>query len=175
MSHKTLESNLWSWYQVGTRRFRSLGLHHTRVENGVASGTPDYEGCFRGHSWWSELKSSPRPRHKTDPVVIDWRPGQQAWLYHRSRCGGRAYLFLQVGSGAKACRYLIPGRHAPFTDGLPEQDLAVLSLVNPKAKPPEFLFASAGLHPGGGESPWVPDVDRTPLEKKKIAPKSQSR
>ena len=138
---------MWERYRGSTRHLRRLGLHRTRIENGVASGTPDTNEALLGREWWLEFKVCERPKAPRGPVQIKWRKGQQEWLYRRCRVGCRAYLFLQVGKARAARRYLIQGRHTPFLEGLCESNILVLSIVAPTASSDEILLAAAGLTP----------------------------
>jgi hypothetical protein len=146
---KVSEDNAWRTYRDDTRHLRKGGdLHRVRIENGVESATPDTNEAFRGSTWWGEWKTAARPCKPETPVEIDWRPGQQEWLWRRSRAGGKAYLFIQIGSGTGRARYVIGGEHAPDLTAPTERRLLELSLVEPTATSEEMLMAAAGFWTG---------------------------
>lgn len=106
MSKTRENSGLWRWFRSGTRHLRPL-LHMQRVENGVATGTPDVEG-FYGKQFWTELKAV----DDCGEIDVEVSTEQVVWHNLRHRAGGRSWFLIQVGSGAKARRFLIPGSKA---------------------------------------------------------------
>ncbi len=105
----TRESGLWRWLAKARPVLRD-DLHMTRVENSVASGTPDVEGQWAQFGqFWIELKSEARPARDSSKVPFRVRDGQVEWLRRRCAAGGQAWLMLQVGSGRSAGRYLVWG------------------------------------------------------------------
>jgi len=99
------ENVLWKWLKCGVRNLTDL--HMERVENGVASGTPDVDGCWDTKTFKMELKRSP---DRTDGMVqIKFRPLQMPWLRKYWRCGGNGWVLLAVGEGHNVKRFLIKG------------------------------------------------------------------
>lgn len=70
-------------------------LHPVRIENIVASGTPDVNYTHG----WIELKylGSWPVRAETIVTIDHFTPQQRVWLTKRSLAGGRAFLLLKVG------------------------------------------------------------------------------
>ena len=89
-------------------------VHAKRIENSLATGTPDVAWTAGGHSGFFELKHLPawparaetivKPKHFTDE--------QRQWLHDWHMAGGRADLLLRVGSGRKAWWLLFDGAWA---------------------------------------------------------------
>lgn len=106
------ESDLWRWLSTARLHFKRE-LHMTRVENAVAKGFPDVEGCLRGQQFFIELKCATVRKHGN--LAFGHRiTGEQAhWLDRRFALSGHAWVLIQVGTGASATRYLVPGSLAP--------------------------------------------------------------
>lgn len=111
---KAAEKSLWAWlekadYESGFSDDLDMG----RIENLVAEGTPDVEGCYAGTSFLCELKSVDRPARVATGIKVGVNTFQAAALSRRHKAGGRAWILVQVGSGTtEARRYLLSGRHA---------------------------------------------------------------
>jgi hypothetical protein len=110
---RALEKNLWRWL-AGSRKAladRVTGgrLHLCRVENSAAVGYPDVEGCYNGRSFHIELKTAERPTRPSTRLDANLSRAQALWLDRRWRVGGSCFVLLQVDSGPRAARYLIPG------------------------------------------------------------------
>jgi hypothetical protein len=58
------------------------GVHLTRVENAIMSGTPDVNACYQGVEWWMELKSG----------TLTLRPAQVTWINTRITHGGKVFI-----------------------------------------------------------------------------------
>lgn len=131
----TAETNLWKWLY---KQFKKIpDLDWQRVENGVGSGTPDLEVCYRGVGFWVELKVAEERKTK-GMCHVKYRPLQVPWLERRTSKGGRAYALIQHGRD----RYLIPGSHARQTSGtVAVATLADLSIVPPSCKAQDILTA----------------------------------
>lgn len=131
----TKESNLWRWLSKGIKLYNRTepdSMHLTRIENTVGEGTPDVEGCLRGLAFWIELKSVMPAKSGRLDIRKAIRPGQVPWLVKRWKAGGSAFMLIQVGSGIKARRYLVPGRVCEALEVNPsmrEEDLKVLVLA----------------------------------------------
>jgi len=128
------ETSLWNW--LSTARADLDGrLHMDRVENLLMSGWPDVEGCHDGSGFTIELKTGERPKRASTRVLApdDIRPGQVPWLEARWSAGGCCYMLVQVGSGHRASRYLIPGKHAGRVANATETDLLLLSVIEDNA------------------------------------------
>lgn len=133
-SKRVSESRLWTWLSGTARKHYKQKLHMHRVENAVMSGMPDVEGCLCGIQFWIELKCAPRPSNIETKIKARFQPAQIPWLKARVRASGRAFVLLQVGSGAQAKRYLIPGHQANvLAAGCREDDLRIYSAIEPNA------------------------------------------
>lgn len=133
------ESELWRRLKGGVKELGpSADLQ--RIENAAGVGHPDVEGCVNGQQIWIELKSEKRPKKSTTPIRFKVRPAQSIWHRQRVRAGFRNnFVLCQVGEGAQACWYLIPGR---FYDSIvaPETTLEAMSLCAPRALPSDVLI-----------------------------------
>lgn len=101
------ESAMW---RVLAKKLQGT-VHARRIENSLATGTPDVAWTADGHSGFIELKHLPawpareqtivKPKHFTDD--------QRQWLHDWRKAGGRADVLLRVGAGHKAVWLLIDG------------------------------------------------------------------
>lgn len=131
------ETNLWKWLsKILKDPDWKNNVDLNRLENLVGSGMGDVEGQvflspeIHGQVWL-ELKMASRPVRKTTKVRPVVRDAQVEWLYKRWCLLGNAYILLQVGSGAKLVRYLIPGCYAQrLQDGMLEEDIEKVSVIN---------------------------------------------
>lgn len=129
------EANLWKWLKRARAHYRE-DLHMKRVENSVGNGMPDVEGCLCGEQFFLELKCSARPARITTNIKVRFEPEQIPWMIRRSNAGGRAFVFLQIGSGPDAQRYLLrPMDLAEVEAGCTEQRIAQLSIIKKNVKP----------------------------------------
>lgn len=136
---KTRESSLWGWLRDGTKTYRPL-LDMSRVENTVDEGTPDVEGCYDGGQFWCELKSLTRPIKPSTAINLEVDTEQVRWHRRRSLAGGRTWFLIQVGSGLKASRYLIPGyRSMKLEQKRTEAELESLAVIIPGANARNLL------------------------------------
>jgi len=136
------ESSLWKWLQQAEAKlYFTPDLHWRRIENLVAEGDPDVEGCYRGVCFNIELKVADRPARETTRVLgpADIRPKQIPWAKARWTAGGSSYFLIQVGSSAKAHRYLITGGLADKIIGATEQELYDRSIIDRHADQVEVL------------------------------------
>lgn len=76
-------------FRIALKKFlESHGWQVQIIEVGVINrGVPDLYVCKNGHEHWIELKSS--RASFTGQWIIDFRPGQQAWLRRNFVHGGR--------------------------------------------------------------------------------------
>lgn len=135
------ESQLWQRTRQGGIALRKCGyqVDLARIENQAVSGHPDVEGCIDGQQIWIELKSCSRPKRATSKVRPKLRPSQDIWHLKRHRAGSRhAFVLMQVGEGADAALYLIPGKMYPHIVA-PESALLAMSVISPSATLPEIL------------------------------------
>lgn len=126
------ESSLWKWLSEAEKKLDfSPDLHWRRIENLVGEGDPDVEGCYFGNAFNIELKVAERPARTTTRVLgpADIRPKQIPWAKARWEAGGSSYFLIQVGSSAKAKRYLIRGCDASKIVGATEEDLLSMSII----------------------------------------------
>ena len=114
MGDKVLETVLYSRVR---KRAREKGWFFMRVENACERGTPDlyieeaWDIEVLGGPLWVECKTANSP--KSDSHVLtgfEIRPEQKRWHLEYLRLTDRnSYFLIQVGSGGKARRYLVPG------------------------------------------------------------------
>ncbi len=75
-----------------------LPHHFERVENAVASGTPDVDYCINECAGKLELKYTPRhPARASTPVLgrgNGLRRTQIVWIWRRLRAGGRVFVVI---------------------------------------------------------------------------------
>lgn len=143
----TTESAMWQWFKTNTK-----GAFLERVENLVATGTPDVDGCMDGVAFKIELKRCPSRNDKM--VRVSFRNAQMPWHRKFWSHGGLCFVLLQVGSAQKAQRYLIKGcdlndsifkmrlqgdRKADYE--VSEEELADVSLCDPSASAQQILEA----------------------------------
>ena len=123
MSHEAL---LWDWMHEHGKTMP--GLHWQRIENGLARGTPDVEGCYQGRSFWIELKAENRPKRETTPIRLPMRIEQVRWLAKRHAVLGSCWVYVRVGLRTEAARYLIRGNWAhQLLEPVMERDLVLWS------------------------------------------------
>lgn len=140
---KARESALWKWIASAQNLIvNPLDLHMVRIENDVSKNTPDVEGCYRGFTFFVELKSLATLRQLPQKLT----QGQAMFLHARAMAGGAAYLLLELPEG----RYLLPGNVAldlvdPQLPAFSLRDLEAVSLIRPKATALEVLKAICGI------------------------------
>lgn len=141
------ESSLWKWLEQARLASEPGTLHMRRVENLVAEGDPDVEGCYRGGAFNIELKAAPRPARTTTRVLApsDIRPKQVPWAKDRWAAGGQTYFLIQVGSSAQAARYLVPGNSVSKIVGATEEELFGLSIIERKARQLDIIALAASF------------------------------
>lgn len=68
-----------------------------RVENVVADGVPDINGCIEGIEFWIELKCPKVPKRPNTPLFGSNHrigPNQFAWFKAQYQAGGNVYLLI---------------------------------------------------------------------------------
>jgi len=136
----TYESGLWKWIRRDTDYIEELDIG--RVENMVAKGWPDVNGCWDGYEFWIELKVVPkRPKTDRGGITVTFQSEQPDWLETRWRVGGACFVLVQVGMGHEAKRYLIPGNCVYLFNGtvIDESLLDELSVCKPKDKARQII------------------------------------
>lgn len=102
------ESNLWERIRPKLLKYGDL----VRIESHMtAAGIPDLNYCFLGCEGWIELKFAKQPARAATVVFKSQRgldPEQVSWLLNRRRCGGRAFVLIQLGKWL----LLIDGKYA---------------------------------------------------------------
>lgn len=128
MNDRTREAFLWEWLSKARAVFGDR-LHMQRIENLLDSGTPDVHGCVDGIGFVIELKSVPRP--PGGRIWCEVKREQAMFLRARRRALGVAYVLIQVGTGASASRYLVPGEDSHMLlEPLLEDELDFLSIIH---------------------------------------------
>lgn len=89
------EQKVWDWMRA---KLSPIAFMH-RVENRVASGTPDVYFSHLGMCGWVELKAMEKWPAAGKPVRIgNWTAVQRNWaLSHRKYGGGRTWLVIGIG------------------------------------------------------------------------------
>lgn len=90
------------------RMFNSSGCSATRIEShGTGNGIPDMYVLGFGSDFWLELKHDPMLRQNMEHIKVDWRPGQQAWMYTYYLQHNKKRLCLTIIKAGKGY-YIIP-------------------------------------------------------------------
>lgn len=132
------ENVLWKWLRRGIKDVRELDIE--RVENGVARGTPDVDGCWEGVAFKIELKRVVRTAGGT--VKVKFQPLQIPWIAKRWRSGGNVWVLLAVGEGHDVSRYLVRGCDAACLADTTVDELEEISVVAANATPLDVLNAA---------------------------------
>lgn len=140
------ESTLWRWLTSAQPQFGQR-LHMCRIENRLSASAADVEGCLDGFGFWIELKCAARPAKLLTPIRLRFERGQTAWLNRRREAGGASWVLIQVGSGADARRYLVPGDLAPDLEHQPRPEVRLtdFSMIVPTASAADVLLTAVGL------------------------------
>lgn len=90
-----------AWVDMaGTFRTFDPECHLTRIENAVASGTPDVNCCLAGIEFWAELKGMRQWKNVSDDHLFtldhELRESQRRWLKARWAAGGSCWVILGV-------------------------------------------------------------------------------
>lgn len=88
------ETALWGWLKDHLRELRPLLHDVQRIENVVATGTPDVEGCIDGETFWCELKVAYEMANDRVRVKITTQQVRRA--LRRVRAGGRSWVLVRV-------------------------------------------------------------------------------
>lgn len=75
--------------------------HIEAVENSVASGPPDTNGCIDGQEFWIEIKYREEwpKRDTTFPLKDVLRPAQRIWFMKRIEAGAKnTFIFARIDS-----------------------------------------------------------------------------
>jgi hypothetical protein len=94
MSDRNRETSLWGWLKDHLPELRPLKFHVQRVENAIAKGVPDVEGCIDGRSFWCELKVAYPRANGHVRVMIE--QAQVNWAIRRCRAGGSSWVLVRV-------------------------------------------------------------------------------
>ena len=141
---RTREKHLWEWLELGGKELQRQGhfIELERVENCVMTGMPDVHCIIleRGE-FWIELKAVPRGRAINCELDAD----QALWHHRHTRCGGRSFVLVQVGTGTALRRYLVPGGRVSAL-ARPIGEMALLGLAERSGGPitaADFLLLAA--------------------------------
>lgn len=144
---KTRENRLWGWLNK-VKPIYKTSLHMTRVENSVGEGQPDVEGArdvpwqFEACCFMIELKCEARPADPSTKIRVKYQRSQPEWHRKRRKTKARIFVLLQIGSGNKARRYLLPSVYLDRTKkGATEAQLESWSLVTPVCSAVEVVEA----------------------------------
>jgi len=90
------EARLWA--SVRTHLKRDLD-RIDRVENAVADGQPDVNGCIQGEDVWIELKAPSEPKRATTALMANNHKllqSQVNWFARQRQAGGIAFILLRT-------------------------------------------------------------------------------
>lgn len=123
-------------------------LHMNRVENGVGAGMADVEGsrlrkgAREATCFYIELKCEARKTNPADKIKVKFQPSQPEWHRKRRKVRARVFVLVQVGSGTKALRYLLPSVYVPrLASGMTEKAMEEAAFVPPTCMPEEIIEA----------------------------------
>lgn len=88
------ETSLWNWLKEHLKELRPLRHDVQRIENMVAVGTPDVEGCIDGEAFWCELKVA--YERTGDMLLVKITTPQVRRALRRVRAGGRSWVLVRV-------------------------------------------------------------------------------
>ena len=101
-----------------------------RIENLVATGTPDIHALCRGVHTWVELKEAPTPPVRSTTPLLGGgrglRDAQKNWLMMWHRHCGRAVVVIGVGSTELL---VVPGKFGDAINSLPLVALRAISVA----------------------------------------------
>lgn len=105
----------------------------TRIENLVATGTPDINCTVDSKMFWIESKWSPAAVRGTSKLLTQHKMTVEQINFHigEHRAGGVSWVWVQHGKN----HYLFPGQLAPMINDLTVQDaspwlISINSMVN---------------------------------------------
>lgn len=145
MSDRSRETSLWGWLKDHLKELRPSKHHVQRVENAVAKGVPDVEGCVDGTSFWCELKVAYPMANEHVRVRIE--QCQVNWAIRRRRAGGRSWVLVRVtGRTWRENRhYLVDGLDAEeLRQPISLQRLEELAVASPQSAAVELLRTMVG-------------------------------
>ena len=99
------EAKLWQQLKKGLKN-----SHLVRIESRIGLGVPDVNGCTNGQTYWLELKVS-KGKH------IPLSKYQKAWIYERSRFGGKVFVLVTTLASSSLKVYdsnVVRGHGLPF-------------------------------------------------------------
>lgn len=142
---RSRETALWNWLKDHLKELRPRRHDVQRIENAVAKGTPDVEGCIDGETFWCELKVA-------HPMANDrWRvritTDQVRRALRRTRAGGRSWVLVRVcgATWRQNEHYLVRGQDAEaLLEPLLRSELLSLSAAQPSAAAVELLKTMVG-------------------------------
>lgn len=138
------ESQLWAWLRKAADMLRK-DADVQRIENGVAKGTPDVEGCIRGETFWCELKVAHAMANDRWRIHITVSQVRRARA--RRRAGGRSWVLIRAcGATAHLNRhYLVDGFDAEhLLEPVSTDELQKMSAVHADASSDFILQTMAG-------------------------------
>lgn len=139
------ETALWNWLKTHLKELRPLKHDVQRIENSIAKGTPDVEGCIDGETFWCELKVA--YVLKADKIRIKITVDQVRRAQRRVRAGGRSWVLVRVcgATWRENKHYLVPGEHAEeLLVPVARARLEELSAAAPHAAAVELLKTLVG-------------------------------
>jgi hypothetical protein len=139
------ETALWGWLK---KPIASLHLpqHIQRIENAVARGTPDVEGCINSHAFWCELKVASAMARGRWRIRIT--PEQVRFALRRHGAGGKSWVLVRAcgDTWGSNRHFLISGGDTEeLLEPISDERLTALSFCAPSASPVDVLKIMAGL------------------------------
>ena len=98
---KVKESSLWKW--LANLRLTEPALWIGRIENTAGKGIPDVIGCYKGKTFFIELKTCNLPKRHTSHPGFTVEDSQREWHEDWQMSGGTSWFLIQMGKD----RYLL--------------------------------------------------------------------
>lgn len=141
------ETALWNWLKDHLKELRPRKHDVQRIENAIAKGTPDVEGCIDGETFWTELKVAYPLWGDRFRIKITQAQVNRAIL--RERAGGRSWVLVRAcGETWRDNRhFLVRGRDASeLLQPVSRTRLEELSAAPPAAAAIELWETMVGPH-----------------------------
>ena len=104
-----------------------------RLENLVAEGMPDVNGCFCGTEFWIEIKAPTEPKRSTTTLFGSNHKvsvAQKNWMLRQMKAEGNAYFFINTDKR----KMLVSGKLADDLNSMTVNDIVRASLWNSECR-----------------------------------------
>lgn len=142
---RSRETALWNWLKDHLKELRPLKHDVQRIENAVARGTPDVEGCVDGDTFWCELKVAYPMAN--DRLRVKITTDQVRRALKRVRAGGRSWVLVRLcGANWRDNRhFLVRGEDAEeLLEPVSVARMRELSAADPASAAVELLKTMVG-------------------------------